>query len=95
MVPKPQLQNDSVVLVRDKLLKRCQWPLGRISEVVPSQDGTVRKAFVDIAKTTGASTTKRRYLRVIQDLVLVSSPPSGVLTDEPSEDPSLQEAGNE
>ena len=37
-----------IVLLADETLSRCQWPLARILEVIPCQDGLVRKVRVRV-----------------------------------------------
>ena len=44
----PNLVVGDVVLLKDKDTMRGQWPLGRISQTMPSEDGKVRKAMVTI-----------------------------------------------
>ena len=68
---KQDLGNGDVVLLRDKELPRCQWPLARVVKVHPSEDGRVRKAEVTVC-TNG---TKRTYLRPISELVLIDKAP--------------------
>ena len=46
---RPNLGVDDVVLVADLDCPRSQWPLGRIVEVYPSDDGLVRKVSVKVA----------------------------------------------
>ena len=45
----PPLQMHDVVLVADEDTPRGQWPLGLVVEVIPSEDGRVRKARVRVA----------------------------------------------
>ena len=66
-VVHPDICNGDVVLLHDKELPRCQWPLARVSEVHPSSDGRVRKADV----TTCSGGTRRTYLRPISELTLI------------------------
>ena len=47
--------------------QRNDWPLGRISEAIKSEDGKVRKAQVEVMKE-GRNKT---YLRPIKELVLL------------------------
>ena len=64
---QPDLDKGDVVLLRDKELPRCQWPLARVTEVHPSQDGRVRKADVIVCR--GGS--RHTYLRPISELILI------------------------
>ena len=47
--------------------QRNDWPLGRISEAIKSEDGEVRKAQVEVMKEG----RKKTYLRPIKELVLL------------------------
>ena len=40
----------NVVLMQDKSRHRNDWPLGRVLEVMRSDDGRVRKVNVDVAQ---------------------------------------------
>ena len=42
--------NDIVVLI-DESLPRCSWPLARVTQVYPSDDGLVRKVQIFVGKT--------------------------------------------
>ena len=48
---RPNLKVDDVVLVADMDCHRSQWPLGRIVDVFPSDDGLVRKVSVKVASS--------------------------------------------
>ena len=56
-----------LVLVREKELKRNEWPVGRIIKVLPSEDGKVRKVDVNIARNK----TVKTFRRPISELVLL------------------------
>ena len=71
---KQDLGEGDVVILRDKELPRCQWPLARVVNVHPSKDGRVRKAEVVVC-TKGA---KRTYLRPISELVLIDKAPVSI-----------------
>ncbi len=46
------LKPGDIVLLVDEQLPRCQWPLGRVQHVFPSDDGLVRKITVVARGTT-------------------------------------------
>ena len=47
----PNIQNDVIVLIKDKNLPCARWQLGRVIEVFPEDDGIVRTARVRTAQT--------------------------------------------
>ena len=49
--PTVDLAADQVVMVVDPQLPRSLWPIGKITKVYPSDDGTVRSADVNIKGT--------------------------------------------
>ncbi|XP_073435740.1 uncharacterized protein [Dendrobates tinctorius] len=51
-VDKPNMQVESVVLIKDPQSKRNQWPLGLVTKVFPSEDGKVRKVEYTVVKKT-------------------------------------------
>ena len=53
--------------MKDEDAPRNDWPLGRISEAIKSEDGKVRKAQVEVMKEG----RKKTYLRPIKELVLL------------------------
>ena len=61
----PNLGVDDVVLVADLDCPRNQWPMGRIVEVYPSDDGLVRKVSVKVAGS------KEAISRPVAKLVLL------------------------
>lgn len=65
---RPNLQLGDVVLLKDPLAKRDQWPMGGIVKVFPSSDGHVRKVEVKVVKDGNV----RVYLRPITDVLLLS-----------------------
>ena len=48
---RPNLKIDDLVLIMDKSYSRGQWPLGRVVEVFPGEDGLVRAASVKTSST--------------------------------------------
>ena len=56
-----------IVLVRDKSQHRNDWPLRRVSEVVRSDDGRVRKLKVNVVRDG----ERKTYLRPIKELLLL------------------------
>ena len=66
----PNIQVDDIVLVTDLDAKCCQWPMGRIVEVHPSDDGIVRKVSVKV------NSSDTPLLRPINKLVLLMKKPS-------------------
>ena len=61
------LRVGDVVLMRDEQQHRNNWPLGRVGDVIRSEDGRVRKVKVEIVKEG----EKKAYLRPIKELVLL------------------------
>lgn len=53
--------------MRDDAQHRNNWPLGRVTEAIESEDGSVRKASVEIARDG----EKKVYLRPIKELILL------------------------
>ena len=66
----PNSQVDDIVLIRDESCPRNQWPLAKVTEVYPSQDGLVRKVRLLLTRS-GKKTTLERP---IQKLILVYRP---------------------
>ncbi|XP_026003932.1 uncharacterized protein LOC113009687 [Astatotilapia calliptera] len=66
---RPNLQQGDVVLLKDPLVKRNQWPIGVIAKVHPSSDGLVRKVEVKVVKDGKAKV----YFRPVTDVVLLVS----------------------
>ena len=56
-----------IVLVRDESQHRNDWPLGRVSEVLRSNDGRVRKVKVNVVRDG----ERKTYLRPNKELVLL------------------------
>ncbi|XP_076874397.1 uncharacterized protein LOC143524681 [Brachyhypopomus gauderio] len=70
--PRRKWRNDennitegSVVLVKDCQSKRNDWPLGRISKVLPSEDGRVRKVEIKVADKEGTKLFLRPVTQVV------------------------------
>lgn len=61
------LRVGDIVLLRDDAQRRNNWPLGRVTEAIESEDGRVRKANVEIARDG----EKKAYLRPIKELILL------------------------
>ena len=70
--PKRNLRTGDVVLVKEEGAYRNDWPVGRVSEAIESDDGRVRKAQVEIVR--GAA--KKTFLRPIKELVLLVPAPA-------------------
>ncbi|XP_024116301.1 uncharacterized protein LOC112137986, partial [Oryzias melastigma] len=45
---RPNLKEKDVVLLKDKQLKRNEWPMGIVVKTLPSKDGVVRKVEVKV-----------------------------------------------
>ena len=65
--PTPDLTADQVVMVIDPQLPRARWPIGRVTKVIPSDDGRIRAAEVNIKGTT--------YTRPVAKLILLPEMP--------------------
>lgn len=66
---RPNLQQGDVVLLKDPLVKRNQWPMGVIAKVHSSKDGLARKVEIKVVKDGNAKV----YLRPVTDVVLLIS----------------------
>ena len=51
-VQKEQIHINDLVLIKEDNVKRGQWPLGRVVEVHPGEDGVVRVVTVKTSKGT-------------------------------------------
>ena len=60
---QPNLKIDDVVLIMDERVPRCRWPLGRIIDTFPGEDGQVRRVQL--------KTEQSKYERPIHKLVLL------------------------
>ncbi|XP_078380254.1 uncharacterized protein LOC144663213 [Oculina patagonica] len=65
--PRRNLTTGDIVLVKDEDAHRNDWPLGRITDAIKSEDGEVRKAQVELLKEG----IKKTYMRPIKELVLL------------------------
>ncbi|XP_054863943.1 uncharacterized protein LOC129348185 [Amphiprion ocellaris] len=74
---KDKIQEGDVVLVKDDLVKRNEWPIGLITKCIPSEDKRIRKVKVKVVKQG----SPRVYLRPVTQLILLLSPNSGRKTD--------------
>ncbi|KAL0147788.1 hypothetical protein M9458_056904 [Cirrhinus mrigala] len=63
----PNLAVDQVVLIADSQLPRAQWPVGKVTRVLPSDDGAIRAAEVDIKGN--------RYTRPVAKLIVLPEMP--------------------
>ncbi|XP_060761029.1 uncharacterized protein LOC132870982 [Neoarius graeffei] len=64
------LKPGDVVLLKEKQVRRNEWPMGVVVKTVPSQDGLIRKAEVKIVQQG----TTKNYYRPISELVFLLSP---------------------
>lgn len=64
---KPNLQVGDVLLLKDALLKRNEWPTGVVINAIPSQDLRVRKVEVKVIKQG----TPKVYLRPVSEVLLL------------------------
>lgn len=64
---RPNLKTGDVVLLKDKSVHRNEWPMGRIVNAIPSDDGNIRKAEVRIFKNDKFCT----YTRPITEMVIL------------------------
>ena len=65
--PQRNLTIGDVVLVKEDGAHRRDWPLGRVTEAMESDDGKVRKAQVEVQRDG----RKKTFLRPIKELVLL------------------------
>ena len=66
----PNSQVGDIVLMRDESCPRNQWPLAKVTEVYPSEDGLVRKVRLLVTK----SGNRKLFERPIHKLVLIYRP---------------------
>ena len=69
---KSNLDIGDVVLLVDEDVKRCKWPMARIVDVFPGDDGLVRKVSV---KTSGSNVPLSRPVTKV--VLLLKCPPQG------------------
>ena len=48
-----------VVIIHEDVLKRCDWRIGKIVELIKSKDGKIRSAKVDVISKNKIMTSKR------------------------------------
>ena len=65
--PKRNLHAGDVVLVKEEGAYRNDWPIGRVTEAIRSDDGQVRKAQVEMFREG----KKKTFLRPIKELILL------------------------
>ena len=63
-VPKPNLEVDDLVIIKDASTHRNNWPLGRVANAIQSADGKVRKA--EVRRADG-----KIMLRPVKELVFL------------------------
>jgi len=64
----PNISVGQVVMVMDSQLPRALWPVGRVNQVVPSSDGTIRVAEVTVGN--------RVYSRPVSKLIVLPEMPT-------------------
>jgi len=67
---RPNMKEGDIVLLKDKQLKRNEWPTGVIVKALPSKDGLVRKVEVKVTHNKSNKT----FLRPISECILLLSP---------------------
>jgi hypothetical protein len=67
-----------MVVLKNTDARRNHWPLGKIVQVIQSEDGQVRKAVVKIMRDREMKT----YLCPISELVLILSIPTNSASDQ-------------
>lgn len=72
---RPNMKEGDIVLLKDKQIRRNEWPTGVIVKALPSKDGVVRKVEV---KVTRHKTTKT-FSRPISECILLLSPEDSVM----------------
>lgn len=50
---EPDLEQGSIVLLKDDQRNRNEWAMGRVSQVFPSKDNKVRKVGIKVFKKEG------------------------------------------
>lgn len=70
--PKRNLRTEDVVLVKEEGAYRNEWPIGRVSEAIASDDGQVRKVQVKIVRGSMMKT----FLRPVKEIVLLVPAPT-------------------
>lgn len=70
--PKRNLRTEDVVLVKEEGAYRNEWPIGRVSEAIVSDDRQVRKVQVKIVRGSMMKT----FLRPVKEIVLLVPAPT-------------------
>ena len=77
---QPELSIGDLVLIKDDMIHRSEWPLGRITETIASKDGLIRKVKIALGTehldSKGKRITKQTHMvdRPIHKLVLIYRP---------------------
>lgn len=64
---KPDLQVGDVVLLKETEAHRNDWPMGLVTQVMPSDDGRIRKVKVKVTK----GGVVHSFFRPITELILL------------------------
>ena len=64
---KRNLTNGDVVLMKEERAHRKEWPIGRVTEAIQSEDGEVRKAQIEIIRED----KRKVFLRPVKELVVL------------------------
>ena len=67
---KENIKEGDVVMLREKDMKRCDWPTGVVEEAIQSEDGRVRKAKVRLIRRGHPV----EYLRPVSEMVFLCRP---------------------
>lgn len=70
--PKRNLRTEDVVLIKEEGAYRNEWPIGRVSEAIASDDGQVRKVQVKIVRRSMMKT----FLHPVKEIVLLVPAPT-------------------
>ncbi|XP_051780659.1 uncharacterized protein LOC127527082 [Erpetoichthys calabaricus] len=65
--PSRNLQIGDIVLLKENQLSRNEWPMGLITSVFPSSDGTIRKIEVK----TASQGISKNFIRPITEVILI------------------------
>lgn len=66
---RPNLKEGDIILLKEKQLKRNEWPMGIVMKALPSRDGVVRKMEVKVTRDKAVKT----FCRPISDCILLLS----------------------
>ncbi|XP_054611777.1 uncharacterized protein LOC129169411 [Dunckerocampus dactyliophorus] len=67
---KPNMKEGDIILLKEKQLKRNDWPIGIIVKTLPSRDGVVRKIEVKVTRDNSS----KIFCRPITECILLLSP---------------------